>query len=300
MEEKNEELIELLNALGFIQKTYEVMRIVDPINKKILSYKKNQIEETGQSCHSFWENGGSCDNCVSYRALKENDTFIKLEYSKDKVYMVLAIPVVLKKKSVVIELLKDVTNNMLVVNKEKGEIEVNVHSIINNTGDLLLKDHLTGLFNRRYIDERLQVDIFNNSLHKQTLSLIMADIDFFKRINDNYGHLAGDYILKEIAKIIVSCVRDGKDWVGRYGGEEFLISLPDTNSEIVQKIAERMRGKIEDKLFEYDGQIMKLTMSFGAYTMRSETETSIESIIDFADRNLLHAKQNGRNMVISS
>jgi PleD family two-component response regulator len=61
-----------------------------------------------------------------------------------------------------------------------------------------------------------------------------------------------------------------------------------------------MRGKIEDKLFEYDGQIMKLTMSFGAYTMRSETETSIESIIDFADRNLLHAKQNGRNMVISS
>ncbi len=202
--------------------------------------------------------------------------------------------------TVVVELLKDVTKNMLVVKREEGEVEVDVHSIINNTNSLLLKDHLTGVFNRRYIDERLQVDIINNSINKGTLSLIMADIDFFRTVNDTFGHLAGDYILKGIATILESCIRSGKDWVARYGGEEFLICLPITNIDIATKIAERMREKIQDKVFEYEGQKIKLTTSFGVYSIAYDNDSSLESLISFADKNLYKAKQDGRNLVVSS
>lgn len=300
METKRDELVELLNGIKFIEKTYEVVRIVDPVNKKVLSYKEKGIVATDLSCHHFWLKSESCDNCVSMKAYKENDAFIKLEYCKDKVYMALAIPVVTKEKTVVVELLKDVTKNMLVVKRDEGEVEVDVHAIINNTNNLLLKDHLTGVFNRRYIDERLQVDIINNSIQKETLSLIMADIDFFRKVNDTYGHLTGDYVLKEVACILESCIRSGKDWVARYGGEEFLICLPNTNKDIATTIAERMRKKIQDRVFEYDGQKMKLTTSFGVYSVVYDDDSSLESLISYTDQNLYKAKQNGRNLVVSS
>lgn len=300
METKRDELVELLNGIKFIEKTYEVVRIVDPIKKKVLSYKEEGIVTTDLSCHHFWAKDESCDNCVSMKAYKEKDTFIKLEYCKDKVYMALAIPVTTKEMTVVVELLKDVTRNMLIVKKDESEVEVDVHSIINNTNNLLLKDHLTGVFNRRYIDERLQVDIINNSINKGTLSLIMADIDFFRKVNDTYGHLAGDYILKEVAIILESCIRNGKDWVARYGGEEFLICLPNTNKDIATKIAERMRAKIQDRAFEYEGHKVKLTTSFGVHSIVSDDGSSLESLISFTDKNLYKAKQNGRNLVVSS
>lgn len=299
MEPKENELIELLNGIKFIEKTYEAMRIIDPINHKVLDYKDNKIVVTDQTCHHFWAKEKSCDNCVSHKAYIENDTFIKLEYNKDKVFMVLAIPVTIDKIKVVVELLKDVTKNMLVVKKDAGETEIDVHSIINNTNNMLFNDHLTGVYNRRFIDERLQIDIINNSLHKGALSLIMADIDFFKNVNDTYGHLAGDYVLKEVAGILGSCIRNGKDWIARYGGEEFLVCLPNTDKDVAILIAERMRSKIAERVFEYEGKTFKLTTSFGIHSLITNEESNIESVINFADKNLYKAKQSGRNRVIS-
>ncbi|KUO60451.1 MAG: hypothetical protein APF84_06220 [Gracilibacter sp. BRH_c7a] len=300
MGSKKDGLVKLLNGIKFLEKRYEVMRIVDPTKNKVLSYNDDGVVETDLSCHHFWAKDKACDNCVSMKAYKENDVFIKLEYCNDKVYMATAIPVVIKDITVVVELLKDVTRNMIVVNQEDGEVEIDVHDIINNTNKLLLKDHLTGVFNRRYIDERLQVDMINNTINKETLSLIMADIDFFKKVNDTYGHLAGDYILKEVAKILDGCIRSGKDWVARYGGEEFLVCLPNTKKDIATKIAERMRTKIQDKDFKYEGQNINITTSFGVYSIVSDNDSNLESLINFADKNLYKAKQSGRNQVISS
>lgn len=300
MTTKKEELIKLIDGTRFFEKAYDVMRIIDPIKNRILSYRENRIIETKQTCYQYWSKEKSCDNCISIKAYKENDTFIKLEYFKKRVHMVSAIPVVKNGETVVIELLKDVTNKMFVFKKDEVEAEVDVHSIINNTNELLLRDHLTGVFNRRYIDERLQGDIINNALNKRSLSLIMADIDFFKNINDTYGHITGDYVLKEIASILVSSIRKGRDWIARYGGEEFLICLPNTEKDVSSKIAERMRTKIEERIFEYEGEKFKLTTSFGAYTIDASDDSEIESILNTVDKNLYKAKQNGRNMVVSS
>lgn len=294
------ELKDLLHGVRFIGKPYDVVRIVDPVKKKILNYKETETIEAPLSCFHFWEKEKYCENCVSMKAYKEKDSFIKLEYFKDQIYMIFAIPVIKDETIVVVELLKDVTNNMLVVDKNRDGIAIDVPSIINSTNTMLLIDHLTGAYNRRYIDERLQVDIINSTIQKKELSLIMADIDFFKNINDTYGHLAGDFILKEIVAILKSCIRDDKDWVARFGGEEFLVCLPNTSKEIATKIAERMRVKIEDKMFEYEGSLIKLTTSFGVYASISDQTSRIDSIIGNVDRNLYRAKQSGRNKVITS
>ena len=275
------------------------MRIVDPINKRILNYNENTINETNSICYNFWNKNKVCNNCISLKAFNENDVFIKLEYNKEKIYMVLAIPVEISDTTVIVELFKDVSNNMSVVKKDKG-IELDIHRIMSQADNLLFRDHLTGLFNRRFIDERLQVDIINNSIHKGTLSLIMADIDLFKVINDTYGHLAGDFILKEISNILSSCVRTDKDWVARYGGEEFLVCFPVTKEGKAMEIAERMRKKIENAVFEFKGVKIKLTTSFGVHTLLHDVDCDLESAINYADKNLYKAKQSGRNMVIAS
>jgi len=297
---ENNELLKLLNGIKFIEKTYDSMRIVDPIKNKILSYRENKIIESDSICHQFWNKKNNCENCISLRAYQENEVFIKLEYLKDKVYMVLAVPIIIGDIKVVLELLKDVSKNMVVVKADDGGIEVDVHSILANADNLLFKDSLTGIFNRRFIDERLQVDILKNAIHKETLSLIMADIDHFKVVNDTYGHLAGDYILKEIAIMLGSCIRAGKDWVARYGGEEFLICLPKAQQHRSIEIAERMRKKIEDSIFEFEGKEIRITTSFGVHSLVYDDGSSLESLISFADKNLYKAKESGRNKVVST
>lgn len=293
------ELVELISNIKFIEKTYDMMRIVDPVNKKILEYVENTITETDLTCHQYWNKVSACDNCVSLRAYTENDVFIKIEYYNEKIYMVSAIPVKLGEITVIIELFKDVTNNMAVVKKDKG-VEVDIHGIINHVDGLLFKDHLTGIYNRRFIDERLPVDIINKSVHCKNLSLIMADIDLFKNVNDQYGHLAGDFILKEISDVLASCIRTGKDWVARYGGEEFLISLPKADNNKAVEIAERMRKKIEDSVFKFGDINIRVTTSFGVHTLADNDNSSISTVINFADANLYRAKEAGRNRVMSS
>lgn len=111
-----------------------------------------------------------------------------------------------------------------------------------------VRDSLTGLYNRRYIDERLPADLRNASLKDEPLSVVFADIDFFKdKVNDTYGHPAGDIVLKEFSREVERFVRRDRDWVARFGGEEFFICSPKADLETARKVAERMRAEITVK-----------------------------------------------------
>ncbi|MGV2644872.1 diguanylate cyclase, partial [Clostridium perfringens] len=116
-------------------------------------------------------------------------------------------------------------------------------------------------------DERLPIDILKSASQKSPLSIIIADIDFFKSINSNYGHLAGDYILFEFASLIKNSIRKDSDWVARYGGEEFIIVLDNTDSNTAFEISEKIRKKVEEKVFEYEDNKINITSSFGIYTL---------------------------------
>lgn len=153
-------------------------------------------------------------------------------------------------------------------------------------------DSLTGLYNRRYIMEKLKYELIRN---KSNFSIIIADIDFFKKVNDNFGHDCGDYVLKMISQSMQIVMRK-TDSVCRWGGEEFLILLPETKIESAHILAQRIRVIIEGQIMEYEGVQVSITMTFGV-TVNKDNEM-IRDTIKRADKALYEGKKQGRNCVI--
>lgn len=154
-------------------------------------------------------------------------------------------------------------------------------------------DSLTGLLNHRSFHERLNDEYKRIARHPEPMSIIMTDIDNFKKINDNYGHPAGDIVLKEVGKILTRMTRE-IDIVARYGGDEFLVLLIDTDGKQSVETAERIRRMVEAMKVEFEGQRIPVTLSLGVATAPVDTETK-EELIELADKALYHAKRNGRN-----
>ena len=156
-------------------------------------------------------------------------------------------------------------------------------------------DQLTGLSNRRDILTKIEQEIFRYQRNKRTFILIMCDIDHFKTINDTYGHDAGDCILINVAQALKEAVRN-YDTVGRWGGEEFLIVLPETELADGIQVAEKLRLNVESKEFYYNEKKLKITISFGVSIY--EDGMTIDTCIKRADERLYIAKETGRNKII--
>ncbi len=156
-------------------------------------------------------------------------------------------------------------------------------------------DYLTGLANRRYFIEQAELELSRHNRYSTQLSLIMLDIDFFKKINDTYGHNVGDLVLQKIAEVGRSVLRD-VDVIGRIGGEEFAILLPQTNLEDSIKVAERLRIEISNEKIVLDkGLLENFTASFGVVT--AGNNSTIDELLIKADKALYKAKESGRNRV---
>lgn len=155
-------------------------------------------------------------------------------------------------------------------------------------------DALTGLDNRRQVMPQLHSEIARAGRGQTTFSVIMADLDHFKRVNDEYGHVAGDAVLKSVARILRSGIRQ-QDRAVRWGGEEFLILLPDTNADQARIVAEKIRETVDSIVFEGNGKPLSITISMGVAGHSGELEPM--ALIDQADRALYEAKRSGRNRV---
>lgn len=164
------------------------------------------------------------------------------------------------------------------------------------TAELLARtDALTGLANRRAFDETAQMEIQRAQRYGTPLTLILADLDHFKAINDCYGHDAGDRVLQEFAHILVSSVRT-VDLVGRWGGEEFAILMPGTDLQEAMQAAERMRRQVEQAEIQFATCSCRFTASFGVAAFLSDMPT-LDSLLGRADLALYRAKRHGRNRV---
>ncbi|MCQ2089417.1 MAG: GGDEF domain-containing protein [Fibrobacter sp.] len=156
-------------------------------------------------------------------------------------------------------------------------------------------DALTGLHNRRWLEEMYAREMSRSNSGNFSLSAFMLDIDHFKNVNDTYGHLAGDQVLMSVAQAIVHSLRPS-DMPVRYGGEEFTVFLPGTSTDNAKVIAERMRKNVERmQIVLPSGEVIQVTVSIG-FTERVDND-SVRSIIERADQALYHAKENGRNRV---
>ena len=158
-------------------------------------------------------------------------------------------------------------------------------------------DPLTGLSNRRDILEHCKNEHSRLDRNGKAYSIILCDIDFFKKVNDENGHDVGDYVLVEVAKLLKQSLRE-VDKISRWGGEEFLIILPECELEGASQVGEKMRETIESHNFQFKGTELRLTMSFGV-TCHSDKAMHFEETIKTADEFLYKAKEGGRNQVVS-
>jgi diguanylate cyclase (GGDEF)-like protein len=159
-------------------------------------------------------------------------------------------------------------------------------------------DPLTGLFNRRYLDQILYGEIAHARQNGSLVGILMADVDHFKQINDRYGHKAGDLMLRALGDLMKSCVRSA-DIVCRYGGEEFVIIMPGASAPTVDRCAEEIRSRFQALSVESEDQKINATISLGAaiYPLHG---SNVDDVFIKADRAMYQAKQRGRNQVVVS
>jgi diguanylate cyclase (GGDEF)-like protein len=173
-----------------------------------------------------------------------------------------------------------------------GNIESAYHEEIYR---MTIIDGLTLAYNKRYFTENLEKEIPRCTRHQRPLSLVMFDIDHFKKINDDHGHLTGDFVLRELARRVRTRVRK-EEVFARYGGEEFALTLPETSREQAVKVAEDLRRLVSSESFDFEGDHIPATISLGVGTIINEIAP--DAFIKIADDNLYKAKRTGRNKVI--
>lgn len=173
-----------------------------------------------------------------------------------------------------------------------ADVEAQYHEEIYR---MTIIDGLTQIHNKRYLYEALEREMIRGRRHERDLAILMFDIDHFKRINDVHGHLAGDFVLKELARIVQSRIRRDEVFA-RYGGEEFAIILPETSLEGAAALAETLRQKVAEHLFVFQADSIRVTISIGGALLR-DGDRAANELIKRADERLYVAKNSGRNRV---
>lgn len=214
-------------------------------------------------------------------------------------------PIVLQSK---VKVFLELYQQNRVIEEQKSLLELKIKELMalqeknNELLNLSIRDGLTGISNRRNFDIYANMCWKNAIRSGNPLSLIMADIDYFKLYNDAYGHVKGDECLIQVANIITKCLKRPTDFVARYGGEEFVIVLPETGSEGAFQVSEEIRKAVESHSIKHiDSKVSEwVTLSLGMVTIKPKQTDSLVEFIDTADKALYQAKSLGRNQTYTS
>ncbi len=292
LQESEQRLKDITTSMGegvFVINKTGALTFINPEGERMLGWTFNELTEGDEDIYSkIHKEENIPEKSLIQRSAKDDKILhsdkeeFKRKDGKSFPVSITAAPIHSKDKSKegVVVVFQDIT-----VQKElESKLE-----------KLALHDALTGLYNRGSFNEALNDELFRAHYYDRNISLLIIDIDFFKKVNDTYGHQAGDKILKSIANIILSSIRKS-DYAARYGGEEFVIILPDANTEKAIGLAENIRVSVEQKKFKISkNEAITLTISIGVGS--SSIEISPKLLIETADKALYKAKENGRNQV---
>ncbi len=282
-------LNEIKDKLDFFHKMYDAVRLIDPLHKKVLECQNSDMIITKEVCFHYWGDKKLCDNCISMRSYQEDKSLVKMEKSRNAVFLVTAIPITTNDSPAVLELLKNVTDTMFVGSGEYNKSEM-LTRYVEEISNAIIKDPLTLLFNRRYVDERLPADIVEATLANRPLSLCFLDLDNFKAINDTYGHGAGDKAIRTVSEIIISNIDCNISWAARFGGDEFLVCLNGTREEDAKLIMKKIQRDVGNLPIYSEEDSIKLSLTYGIKTMEDTPITAAELIRE-ADKVMYLAKQ---------
>ncbi len=191
--------------------------------------------------------------------------------------------------------IEDIILNFDIPEGNKLDVIKKINFMYSQTRYMSVTDPLTGLYNRRHFEDNLEREFLRAVRYDNNLSFAIIDVDFFKKVNDTYGHSCGDYVLKEVAYLILQTFRK-TDMVFRYGGEEFAVIITETPIEKAVIPLERLRKSISEYPFSYNGTKIKITVSIGVSEVNKQTE-SVHQLFENADKALYKAKENGRNQI---
>jgi len=192
---------------------------------------------------------------------------------------------------------QNVLEGFLIDISERKQMEQALQAALDEVRELTLRDHLTGLHNRRHLEERMDIEIAAAQRYREDVAVIMIDIDHFKVVNDTYGHSAGDALLQNLASTLRKEVRPD-DILARYGGEEFVLLMRRTNAQGAVEAAERLRASVEQVPVQTDGQTLKLTVSCGVAALSECSDRCQDNLLRMADQRMYKAKAQGRNLVV--
>lgn len=176
----------------------------------------------------------------------------------------------------------------------RNSLEADFHDEIYKLASI---DGLTQIYNRKHFEALTEKELSKSRRNNIPLAFVMIDIDFFKKVNDVYGHQAGDYVLREIAQLVQKNIRK-EDIFGRFGGEEFSLCLSGPNAEKLHSVCEKLRKFVKNHLFIYDNKHLKVTISLGAVVCQEKD--TLKSLIERSDKNLYQAKEQGRDCSVIS
>ena len=273
--------------IKYYQKIFQVVRLLkgEDVERTFYQQGKGTCEnvQDGCPCYSFWKKNGKCENCSSYKALREKKQMIKLEFLESEVYQVISRYMEIDGQPYVMELINHLEDDTLI------DISCREKLINKLTGynEKLYKDVLTGVYNRLYFEEEIKMWTGN-------AGIVVIDVDDFKRINDELGHAVGDEALWHTADILRGVFGKDPVFLARYGGDEFAVLGDWFGQEQIEEAIARIQEGIDR--FNKEGQLpLQLSMSIG-YAFWHEAGRRGENLIQQADERMYEEKQKKKRM----
>lgn len=235
--------------------------------------------------------------------VREDPRFKVVEQQKRKMVSMISAPLMVKDRVIgVVSLTTHNEEHLFSQDELELVVLMSAHISLalenNRLYEISVLDGLTNVYNRRYLEQRLSEEVAYSKRYSKPLTVVMLDIDFFKNLNDTYGHQAGDHVLVTVSSLLAEALRE-YDVVARYGGEEFSVILPTTPKQKGASIAERLRVSIAEHDFSHKGKEISTSISLGVACFPEDGETP-EELIAAADKALYRAKEYGRNQVALS
>lgn len=286
--------MESINSMN-MNKIFDCIRLIDVQQEKL--YFEKYSDSFDYSIPKF----NYDDRKNEYKRSISIDSSMYLpETDGNNLLLFILVPTFIENKALIMECVLNLTSKLessqLFIKDDNLSDQINLscfRDMLYNLHNLAITDDLTGAYNRRYINKVLPTEIMKCYSNKEPLSVLFADLDSFKNINDSYGHSAGDYILCEFVKEIKKEIQHTKGWIARYGGDEFLICMSNVDEDNAKSIAQKIMLKIKQQGFEYLKNNIDITCSIGTYTANEfEKIQSYEAILKEVDSKLYKMKKN--------
>lgn len=270
---------------------FDHYRLVDGKNYNVYDCHNDELIPQNTLCFHSWKRSAPCRNCISRLALTKNRQIIKLEVLDGSVFLVMALPVVIDGRHLALELIKNVTDDLLVTDADL-ETNVAVTDLVKKINELTVRDPATGLYNKEYAEHQLKKLVAHRD-DNHTLVVIILDLDDFKHVNDEFGHLQGDAVIIAFSKLLEAYAQIGNGWASRAGGDEFMLVFPDLSIDRAKVLTDGLRRDLALHTFSAHGNPFYVTVSLGIAQLSAQDKTW-QDVFSRADRTMYRDKQEHR------